>query len=1298
MSATVPDMATSAGYNDETACFILNGELHSLTSVPVETSLNTYIRQYARLKGTKFMCREGGCGVCVVSLHYIHPATGEEMTVSVNSCMFPVYACHGMEVTTVEGIGSRQKGYNEIQTRLAHFYGTQCGYCTPGWVMSMYSFLQSNPTATMNEIEDSFSGNLCRCTGYRPILDAFKSFASDKTQELEQKVLDIEDLLKTHKKKFVQRQESEKARLCKPVNISQRKKGTKQNSLITSEKKSQPKLKIMNPSGRGLWYKVVEVEEIFEIFDMLNGREYMLVGGNTAQGIMKDQPSPDVFIDVSSVAFLKAHSFYSGSWYVGANTTLSDAITFFISVANENPKYFSYFQQVACHIEKVANTPVRNVGTLAGNLSIKHQWRTFQSDIFLILETVGALLSVRGERGTISVISMPEYLETNMYKKVILQIIFPSLDNTFYIYKSYKIAPRAQNALALTNAGFLFKIGKKNRHLVLGKPRVIFGNISAQFIHAAQLEDYLAGRSLLEPATLRGALDILEREVHPDLGPTEPHPEYRRKLTQACFYRFVLSVTPDAVSPHCRSGGEDISRPLSSGQQEFDTDSSRPPLYQPFPKLDSLLQCSGEAEYVFDIPTTGDEVYAALVITKLGPADLLGLDANEALKIPGVLAFYSAKDIPGENTFTPIDPFIPETEQLFTSKRSLYAGQPVGVIVAKTQELADHAAERVHILYGGIQKPLLDVRDVVRNKITSRITQTYEGKATKRKDDIKKVVKGDFKLETQYHFTMETMSCVVVPVEGELDVYCTSQWLAKVQETIALVLNMPENKINVKLRRVGGGYGQKLTRSNIVAGACGLAAHLLQRPVRIVTKLETVMEAIGKRWPCWFNYQVGVNDEGEIQYATTNVYNDAGSSSNDSVSEFVSPAIGSVYDSSTWTTMLYNVKTDKSTTAWTRGPGTLEAVTIAETIMEHVAHEIGRDPLDVRIANIDNKYPVLNLISQLKEKSDYESRKKGVQDFNKNNLWKKRGITLMPMRFPMETLGNYHAMVSVYRNDGSVAITHGGVEIGQGIDTKAAQVCASALGIPLDCVVVKPTNTLICPNNQVTGGSFTTESVCYAVEQCCIELMKRLEPVRAKLTNPTWQDTIKSAYEAGVNLNVSKMFSPTTDLKSYQIFGACVLEVELDILTGEHKCVRADILEDAGKSLNQYIDIGQIEGAFMMGLGYCTSEEVKYDHVTGRVLTNRTLTYKIPGAKDIPVDLRVYILKNGDNPLGILRSKTVGEPPICLAISVMFALRAALRSAHQDLGLPDVWLNIDAPFTAEHLVMSSGINAKNFSL
>uniref|UniRef100_A0A1B6LVT9 Aldehyde oxidase/xanthine dehydrogenase a/b hammerhead domain-containing protein n=2 Tax=Graphocephala atropunctata TaxID=36148 RepID=A0A1B6LVT9_9HEMI len=697
------------------------------------------------------------------------------------------------------------------------------------------------------------------------------------------------------------------------------------------------------------------------------------------------------------------------------------------------------------------------------------------------------------------------------------------------------------------------------------------------------------------------------------------------------------------------------------------------------------------------MPTVNNDLFAAFVITKHGPAELVGLDPSKALRTPGVVAFFSAKDIPGQNSFTPLHYIIKSEEQVFADKKIMHAGQVVGLVVAVTQELADSAADLVLIVYTNKKVPVLDLRDVVKNNDVSRIEFRYGRKATTRKYDVKKVIEGDFKLTDQYHFVMETMTCLTVPIEDGLDVYCPSQWLQVVQEAISMVLNIPNNRINVKLRRIGGSFGLKLSRSNQVATACSLAAYLLQRPVRMVVKLETMMEAIGKRHPFLGVYKTGVNDEGVIQYLDLQMYIDIGSSYNDPVDSFILPNFNSVYDPSTWTVNVYNVTTDKATNIWMRAPGMLEAITIPEHILEHIAHEVGDDPYAVRERNFDEQNQIAPLIARLKIKSDYEFRKAAVEEFNKGQVWKKRGISLVPKKYVVDVPANHYATLSVYSKDGTVAICIGGVEMGQGINTKAAQVCAAELNIPLEFVAVKPTNNFESPNNFLSGGAISTTDVTFAMVRCCDELKRRLEPVREGGTQ-TWPELIMAAAAAQIDLKTSYMFASVTDSKPYTLFGGVVLEAEIDILTGEHKVIRVDLLEDCGKSLNPFIDIGQVEGAFVMGLGYFTSEEIIRDPLTGRVLTNRSLTYKVPGPKDIPIDLRVYLQNKGDSSQAVLGAKALSEPPLVLSNSYMFAVRQALRSARLHVGLPNCWLKMDTPFSGERIFLAAAIDETKYLL
>lgn len=280
------------------------------------------------------------------------------------------------------------------------------------------------------------------------------------------------------------------------------------------------------------------------------------------------------------------------------------------------------------------------------------------------------------------------------------------------------------------------------------------------------------------------------------------------------------------------------------------------------------------------------------------------------------------------------------------------------------------------------------------------------------------------------------------------------------------------------------------------------------------------------------------------------------------------------------------------------------------------------------------------------------------------------------MDYDFHYFGAMSAQISVFHGDGTVAITHGGIEMGQGINTKVSQVAAFVLGIPLDMIRVKPSTSLSTPNSTVTGGSIASEAISFAVKKACESLLKRLKPVKSKLDkNATWQQIIAKAFEKNIDLYESASFKENL-VKPYHIYGCTCAEVEVDVLTGNLLITRVDILEDTGESLSPSIDVGQVEGAFIMGLGYWLSEKLIYNRENGELLTNRSWNYKPPGAKDIPIDFRVTFVQKSANPYGVLRSKATGEPPFCMSISAVFAIRHALDSARRDAGVTEEWFNM----------------------
>nr|XP_017009207.2 LOW QUALITY PROTEIN: indole-3-acetaldehyde oxidase [Drosophila takahashii] len=1266
----------------------INGTSHevNLAALPADISLNSFIREHAGLTGTKFMCQEGGCGVCVCTLSGLHPETGEPRTWAVNSCLTLLNTCLGLEVTTSEGLGNKRTGYHAIQQRLAKMNGTQCGYCSPGFVMNMYGLLKSKGgKVTMAEVENSFGGNICRCTGYRPILDAMKSFAVDSNIQVPAECIDIEDL---------------STKQCPKTG----------QTCSGSCKKQQPKGSQLYPDGsRWSW-----PENLGELFAVLQGAvkeklPYMLVAGNTAHGVYRRPHNIKAFIDVSGLAELKGHqlSADNSTLTLGGNLSLSETMELCRQL--EKTKGFEYLSQVWQHLDWIANVPVRNAGTLAGNLTIKHAHPEFPSDVFIVLEALDARVIVQEALDKQQTVSLASYLSSSMEGKIIRGIELSAYPKERFAFDSYKIMPRAQNAHAYVNAAFLVEFTGDSK---VKSSRLCFGGIHPEFVHATAIEQLIQGKNLFENGLVEKAFGQLSSLLQPDAVLPDASPIYRRKLACGLFYKFLLKVAAErkqGLASRFVSGGSLLKRPVSSGQQSFETFQEHYPVTKATEKHEGLIQCSGEATYANDLPTQHNQLWAAFVTAKKVGATVTKVDPQPALDLPGVVCFLDAKDIPGHNYIGPKirdEFFFEQDEQLFATGAIQFFGQPVGVILANSNSLANRAAELVKLSYeGGAEELLPSMKHVLEklgseagsnNRLEQKVKSTIDKLELEEPFDVSS--SGQLDMGLQYHYYMEPQTTVVLPFEGGMQVYAATQWMDLTQDCIANVLNVKSNEVQVKTRRIGGGYGGKATRGNLAAAAAAVAAHKLNRPIRFVQSLESIMTTLGKRWAFHCDYDFFVQKSGKISGIVSRFYEDAGYLSNESPIGHTVLLSKNCYEfSENYKLDGFLVYSDSPSNTPCRAPGSVEGIAMMENMIEHIAFETGLDPVDVRYANLLPAHKMGDMMPRFLESTKYKERRTAVIQHNKENRWHKRGLGLCIMEYQIGYFGQYPATVAIYHSDGTVVVSHGGIEMGQGMNTKISQVVGHTLGIPMEQVRIEASDTINGANSMVTGGAVGSETLCFAVRKACETLNQRLEPLKEEIKPQNWQDLIKEAYNRKINLIASDQCKQG-DMDPYSVCGLCLTEVELDVLTGNYIVGRVDILEDTGESLNPNVDIGQIEGAFMMGLGYWTSEQVIVDPQTGECLTNRTWTYKPPGAKDIPTDLRIELLPKSPNKAGFMRSKATGEPAICLSIAVAFALQQALQSARDDAGVPKSWVTLTAPMTPEHLVLHAGTEPSQFKL
>ena len=814
----------------------------------------------------------------------------------------------------------------------------------------------------MKEIEQNLAGNICRCTGFRPILDAMKSFAGDSGEQGIDLCEDIEDLADW---------------------VCPRKK-----SLPCSEFKHQD---VVVDDDNKTWISPSNLQSFFDALDKIpESSSYRLVAGNTGVGVYEDEEENDFFIDISKISDLKEIN--TNPFRVGGGVSLADAMKKFESLEESIPEDFWYLKEFCNQLQYVASTAVRELGSIAGNLMLKHKHPEFQSDVFNLLEVVGAKITVADNTSSQKEYLPSTWLKTDMKKKIILHITLPTIQKS-HVFSYYKVSPRSAFAHAHVNAAFLAEMDKKSGTKIISKPSFVFGGVSASFIHATNSESYIVDKDLKDPEVIKELFDILDKETKVDNEIENASKEFRSGLVQSLMYKFLLTVMKDGLPKSKKSGTEDLRflRPLQKGSQEYQTDPKLYPINKPVEKLEATVQCSGEAQYINDIPALPNEAHAAMVLTTQANCDILSVDTSEALMVPGVIDYVDHTDIPGLNNVTAHKKF---AEQIFVTDHVAYAGQAVGVIVADSFEIAHKAARKVKLVYKNKEIPILTIKDALKyeNRVNSEPVgdPIIEGDFVKEQENAKKVISGEFESGAQYHFHLETQTCICRPIEDGLDVICATQNVDAVQRIIASTLKIKESDINMTVRRLGGAYGGKISQPNISAAACAVAATKLNRPVRLAMDLRSNMEMLGKRLPYLTKYKASVGEDGKLAAVGMKIFCDSGYSYNESTADNAARFAKNVYNSKAWSIRPAAILTDTASNTYVRAPGSTQGHAIIENIMEHVAHELGEDPLEFRMKNMvgekksDGKpHPIREIIKRLKKTSNYEERKKGIEVFNK---------------------------------------------------------------------------------------------------------------------------------------------------------------------------------------------------------------------------------------------------------------------------------------------------------------------------
>ncbi|KAF2299842.1 hypothetical protein GH714_004434 [Hevea brasiliensis] len=755
---------------------------------------------------------------------------------------------------------------------------------------------------------------------------------------------------------------------------------------------------------------------------------------------------------------------------------------------------------------------------------------------------------------------------------------------------------------------------------------------------------------------------------------------------------------------------------LSSSKQVVQLNRGCHPVGEPIPKSGASLQASGEAVYVDDIPSPGNRLHGAFIYSTKPFARVKGIKFNSESLPDGVTALISYKDIPiGGQNIGLVFAFGPEP--LFAEKLTQYAGEPLAFVLADTQKHADIASNLAVVDYDleNLEPPILTVEEAIeRSSIFEVPPVVYPEKVGDLSKGMAqadhKILSAEIKLGLQYHFYMENQTALAALDEDNcMVVYSSTQCSEYAHVAIVKCLGVPEHNVRVLTRRVGGGLGGKGLKAMPclqwdvmlwVATACALAAHKLQCPVRTYLSRKTDVIMTGGRHPMKITYSVGFKSNGKITalqldvLINASIYKDA--------SPLMPRRIVSELKKYDWGALSFDIKvrkTNLSSKSAMRAPGDAQGSYIAEAVIEHVASFLSLDADSVRARNLHTydrrklfydvsvgeplEYTLTSIWERLATSSSFNQRIEIIKEFNRYSVWKKRGISRIPIMYNV-TMRPTPGKVSIL-NDGSIVVEFGGIEMDQGLWTKVKQTAAFVLssikcdgaGDLLDKVRVIQTDTLSLIQGGYNAGSTASESSCEAVRLCCEVLVERLIPLKERLLvqldSIRWEMLIHQAYLEAVHLSANSYFVPDSTSKQYLNYGAAVSEVEVDVLTGQTTILRSDILCDCGQSINPAVDLGQIEGAFVQGIGFFMLEEYTTNS-DGLSNAEGTWTYKIPTLDTIPKQFNVEILNSGHHQNRFLSSKASSEPPLLLAASVQCATRNAIREARKQL---DSWGCVD---------------------
>ncbi|HEY2573711.1 MAG TPA: xanthine dehydrogenase molybdopterin binding subunit [Verrucomicrobiaceae bacterium] len=1173
--------------------FQLNGATVRIVGMPPHVTLLEWLRA-SGFTGSKEGCAEGDCGACSVAVA-MAGSDGNPCWRAINSCLVPLPALAGRRVVTVEGL--KRGKLHPVQSAMVRHHGSQCGYCTPGVVMSLFEACHRCDLKSEAQLNEQLAGNLCRCTGYRSIREA----------ALEVLGKDCEDGM---------------------------------------EPGGAPLEEMEYDAVEGSFHRPGSLAELFSV--MKRHPDASLLAGATELGleITKKFRKFPVLISLEAVREMVLLRETQEAWHIGAAVPLTILLD---RLGGEHPALKNMLWWFG-------SRQIRNRATLGGNLVTASPIGD-AAPLLLTFESKLVLASEHGER----TVSIEEFFVD--YRKTVLQpgevlktVVLPRHDG--YRRMFYKVSKRREMDISTVAGCFALKLDGSG---FVDDIKMAYGGVSSMPVRARKTEAAMRGKKW-STELIEAVKPVLAAEFKP-ISDTRGTAAYRGRLLTNLLEKFFRE-----------DSAEDVDAPLPAAA----------PAMEALAHESGHKHVTGEALYVDDTSQHALETWP--VLSPHAHAKIVKLDASVARRMPGVHAVLLAENIPGMNDAGPVR----HDEPLLAEHEVQYHGQLVALVVAETLEHCRAAAAAVVVQYESLPA-LLDLRAAIAAE--SFHTPAH---AIRRGDALAAIASAPFKLSGEFafggqdHFYLESQAAwAEVGEDGSVFINSSTQHPSEVQAAAAHVLGLKSNAVVVQCPRMGGGFGGKETQAAAPAVLAALASSKTGKKVRVRYNRDQDMMITGKRHPFLARFEAGFDGDGKILAVRAKLYADGGWSLDLSraIADRAILHMDNAYylphaDFRSWV-----VKTNVTSHTAFRGFGGPQGMLVIEEIMDRIARRTGLAPETVRERNLyhgtgdtntthygqlieDNR--IQRAWCELTASSKFADRRREIAAWNAGSSHRRRGIAITPVKFgisfTLSFLNQAGALVLIFK-DGTVQVNHGATEMGQGVYTNIAQIAARELEIPVENIRVMATRTDKVPNTSATAASCGTDLNGMAVKHACTTLRERLASFRTP--DRSFALAVEAAYMARVSLSATGYYAtPGVHMdwangrgKPFHYFavGAAVTEVEVDGLTGMMRVLRTDILHDVGASINAAVNRGQIEGGFVQGMGWLTTEELVWDR-EGRLLTHSPDTYKIPSMGDRPIDFRVAFLSDATQPNTIHGSKAVGEPPLMLAISVREAIRDAIAS------------------------------------